>query len=391
MNGTLFRSALALGLILTPLAAQDPPAQSDVQQVLPPEQLESLVAPIALYPDSLLSQVLVASTYPLELVEAAQWLQQNPGLTGTDLADAAKQQNWDPSVQALVPFGDVIKRLNSDIRWTTDLGNAFLAQQADVMAAVQRLRARAKDSGKLTDTQQQKVVTENQDGQTAIEIQPADPQVIYVPVYNPAFFWDPYPLWPWPPLFYPGIGIGWQWGFGINLGFYFGGCCGWGGWGWGPGWFNHSIIVNNHFFHRYNFREFHGSEFHANSAWVHNPEHRGAVPYPRSVAPRFQEQANRARMQPGRISGPATGARANPGLRSLSQPNQPRANNHSAFGGVASGSRARVQSDHGYSSLGSSRSAPVFRGGGSSGGSRPSGGFGGGRPAGGGAPRGRGR
>lgn len=385
MNGPLY--AMVLGLLAVPIVAQDPPGQSadqfssDVQQVLPPEQLESLVAPIALYPDSLLSQVLVASTYPLELVEAAQWMQQNPGLTGPALADAAKQQNWDPSVQALVPFGDVIKRLNSDIGWTTDLGNAFLAQQADVMAAVQRLRARAKDSGKLTDTQQQNVVTENQDGQTAIEIQPADPQVVYVPVYDPGYFWNEYPLWPWPPLFYPGIGIGWQWGFGVNLGFYFGGCCGWGGWGWGPGWFNHSIMVNNHFFHRYNFREFHGSDFHASSAWVHNPEHRGAVPYPRSVAPRFQGQANRARMQQQNVSG----GRVNPGSRSLSQPNQPRANNHSAFGGVSSGSRARVQSDHGYSSLGSSRSAPVFRGGGGFGGGRPAGGFGGG------APRGRGR
>lgn len=377
MYGPLYRTVTVLGLLFVPLVAQEPPAQpSDqsppaAQQLLPPEQLESMVAPIALYPDSLLSQVLVASTYPLELVEANQWLQQNSGLTGTALVDAAKKQNWDPSIQALVPFPDVIKRLNSDIRWTTDLGNAFLAQQADVMAAIQRLRARAKDSGKLTNTPQQQVVTETQNGETAIEIQPTNPQVIYVPTYDPGYFWDPYPLWPWPPLFYPGIGIGWSWGFGINLGFYFGGCCGWGGWGWGPGWFNHTIIVNNHFFHRYSFAEFHGSEFHANSTWVHDPAHRGGVPYPRAIASRYQGAASAARMQ----------SRPNPSsVRSnLSKPEEPRANNHSAFGGVSNGSKARVQSDHGFSSLGSSRAAPAPR----MGGAAPR--------AGGGGARGRGR
>src|SRR5271163_1772808 len=153
--------AIACAVMMIPAVAQDQPAA----QTLSPEQLESMVAPIALYADSLLSQVLVAATYPLEVVEAQQWLQQNAALKGTALTDAAKTQSWDPSIQALVAFPDVIKRLNEDVRWTTDLGNAFLAQQADVMAAIQRLRAKAKDSGKLTDTPQQKVVTENKDGQ----------------------------------------------------------------------------------------------------------------------------------------------------------------------------------------------------------------------------------
>src|SRR5689334_1619485 len=122
--------------------AQNPPPDS---QAAAPEtttftadQLNDMVAPIALYPDGLLSQILVACTYPLELVEAQQWLKENSGLSGTQLTDAAKQQSWDPSVQALVPFPEVIDRLNQDIRWTRDLGNAFLAQEADVMAAVQR-------------------------------------------------------------------------------------------------------------------------------------------------------------------------------------------------------------------------------------------------------------
>lgn len=361
-----FRCIAMVSVLMVPALAQD---QQAAPEKLSPEQMESLVAPIALYPDSLLSQVLVASTYPLEVVEAQQWLQQNSSLTGTALTDAAKKQSWDPSVQALVAFPDVVKRLNEDIRWTTDLGNAFLAQQADVMAAVQRLRAKARDSGKLKDTPQAKVVTEDQNGQSAIEIEPTDPQVVYVPVYNPAYFWGPpYALYPWPPLFYPGIGIGWGWGPGINLGFYFGGCCGWGGWGWGFGWFGGGIFVNNHFFHRYGFREFHGSEFHATSAWVHNPEHRGAVPYPRGVASRYQGAAMRNEARPS-----AAAVRSN---MARSSANQAHPNNHSAFGGVNNGSKARVQSDHGFSSLGSARTAPAFHGGGRPGGA-------GGRPGGG--------
>jgi hypothetical protein len=186
-----------------------------------------LVAPVALYPDGLLSQVLVASTYPLEVVEAQQWLQRNSTLHGTQLTDAAKEQSWDPSVQALVVFPDVLNRLNQDIRWTTDLGNAFLAQQADVMAAVQRLRTSAQANGRLTSTPQQTVNMETQGGQPAIVIQPANPDVLYVPVYDPAYIWGP-PLWGYyPSLYYPAFGFGW--GPAINIGFCFGG---WGGWEW---------------------------------------------------------------------------------------------------------------------------------------------------------------
>ena len=356
-------------LLMVPCAlalfSQDQPAAPAEQQTLNPQQLESMVAPIALYPDSLLSQVLVASTYPLEVVEAQQWLDQNRSLTGTALMDAAKTQNWDASVQALVAFPDVVKRLNSDIRWTTDLGNAFLAQQTDVMAAVQRLRASAKESGKLTDTPQEKVVTEDQNGQAAIEIQPTDPQVVYVPTYNPAYFWGP-PVYPWPGLYYPGIGIGWGWGPGINLGFYFGGCCGWGGWGWGPGWFGGGIFVNNSFFHRYGFHDFHGDGAFGRSAWAHDPGHRGGVPYPRAVQSRYGGGANVRGA--GRPSPEAV--RSNMARPSA---NEARPNNHSAFGGVNNGSNARVQSDHGFSSMGSQRTAPAFHGGGA-----PRGGGGGG-------------
>jgi 2-keto-3-deoxy-L-rhamnonate aldolase RhmA len=154
----------------TPALAQAPP------QLLTADQLDTLVAPVALYPDPLLSQVLAASTYPLEVVEAEQWLQQNQNLHGQHLMDAAKRQNWDPSVQALVAFPTALNLLNSDISWTTDLGNAFLAKQADVMASIQRMRARAQANGKLASTPQQVVTTQTQGRQNAVVIQPANPR-----------------------------------------------------------------------------------------------------------------------------------------------------------------------------------------------------------------------
>jgi hypothetical protein len=177
--------AIVCALILAPgdavfVLAQDAPPPP-VQAPLAPDQLDSLVAPIALYPDPLLSQILVAATYPLELVQADQWLQRNPGLTGPALTEGAQQQNWDPSVQALVIFPDLVKRLTSDITWTTNLGNAFLAQQGEVMDAVQRMRARAQQAGKLASTPQQQVIQTTDGGQPVIEIEPADPAVIYVP------------------------------------------------------------------------------------------------------------------------------------------------------------------------------------------------------------------
>lgn len=291
-------SSLCAGLMLlypvgAPLFAQDqqppppPPqqAQAPAAPLLAPDQLNNLVAPIALYPDALLSQVLVAATYPLEIVEAGQWLQQNRNLAGSQLVDAARQQNWDPSIQALVVFPDVIGRLNSDIRWTTDLGNAFLSQQPDVMNAVQRLRAQARAAGKLNSNAQQTVTTQQQDGQTAIDIQPANPNVVYVPAYNPEYIWGPPVYGFYPPLFYPGFGFGFGFGPGIYLGGFFGGL-GFGGWGWGPNWFGGSIFVNGFFFNHYGFRGYGG--FAGRGVWAHDPLHRGGVAYPNQrVASRF--------------------------------------------------------------------------------------------------------
>ncbi len=278
------------------------PAQQQGAPLLSPDQLDNLVAPVALYPDPLLGQVLAASTYPLEVVEASRWLQQNRNLQGAQLMQAARQQNWDASVAALVAFPDVMNLLNNDIQWTTDLGNAFLGQQADVMAAVQRMRARAQANGRLRSTAQETVTTDTQNGQTAIQIQPADPQVIYVPVYQPEYIWGP-PLWgAYPALWYPpafGFGFGFGWGPGIYMSAFFPGWLGWGGWGWGCGWFGGGLglFVNVGFFNRWGFGGYGGyggyGRFGAGyaggrMAWAFNPAHRLGVAYPnRAVAARY--------------------------------------------------------------------------------------------------------
>jgi uncharacterized membrane protein YgcG len=293
-----FRQGISIGCVLamagmgTAMAQQPvpPPAQAQAQaQPLAPQQLDNLVAPIALYPDPLLGQVLAASTYPVELVEASQWLQSNSGLQGQQLTDAARQQTWDASVQAMVAMPDVLTKLNQDIRWTTDLGNAFLAQPADVMAAVQRMRSRAQSNGRLQSSQQETVTTANQNGQSAIEIMPADPQVIYVPTYDPTYIWGAPAYGYYPSLFYPSYG----WGFypGYNIGLFFGGWGGWGyggwGWGWGPNWFGGGLFVNAGFFGHYGYRGYGGyggyglagAGFRGTAAWAHDPSHRLGVGY----------------------------------------------------------------------------------------------------------------
>src|SRR5580704_10507441 len=162
------------------------------------DQLDSLVAPIALYPDPLLAQTLAASTYPLELIQLQQWLAKNPGLKDKALADAVAKQPWDPSVQAMAALPDVVKRLADDIQWTTDLGNAFLAQENDVMDAVQRMRKKAKDTGNFKSNEQQKVETKAIESKSVIVVEPANPQVVYVPSYDPVVVYGP-PIYPYPP------------------------------------------------------------------------------------------------------------------------------------------------------------------------------------------------
>jgi len=233
------------------------------------DQLDGLVAPIALYPDPLLSQVLVAATYPLEIVEANQWLQRNAGLAGPALTQAAQAQNWDPSVQALVMFPDVLKHLTEDINWTTSLGNAFLTQQADVMGAVQHMRLSAQQQGKLTTTPQQQVATTTEGGQPTVVITPTNPEVIYVPEYDPYWVWGPAAYYPYPGWYpwYPRRS-GFFFGAGIGIGGFFGvGWGGWGGWGWHPSWGNRTVIVNNNFIRRNNFNSAHFDNRTGRSNW----------------------------------------------------------------------------------------------------------------------------
>ena len=336
-----------------------PPAGAEPGAPMSAQQLDDLVAPIALYPDPLLGEVLAASTYPMEIAEAEQWVRDHPSWKPSKLMDKAKKENWDPSIQGLVAFPDVLARLTQNIGWTTQLGNAFLAQQADVMQAVQRMRAQAQAKGTLHSTPQETVTTQNQGGQTVIDIEPANPDVWYVPNYNPAYIWGP-PVWGfYPPLFYPGIDFGLVWDPGIDLGLYFGGWggWGWGGWGWAPNWFGGNIFIDHSFFHRYGFQHFHneGGPL-GSSVWTHNPEHRLGVPYAnREVAGRFAangafgrapaQNLNRGRSAPQqRFGNPSFEQRGWTG-------------NHSVFGGYHDGGMTRMQSDHGFSSMGAGRTS----------------------------------
>src|SRR3954462_2610488 len=169
---------------------------------IPSEQLDSLVAPIALYPDPMLAQTLAASTYPLEIIQLRQWLEKNKGLKDKALADAVAKETWDPSIQALAALPDVVKRLADDIQWTTDLGNAFLAQQSEVMDAVQRMRQKAQGTGALASNQQQRVETQTVESKSVIVIEQSSPEVVYVPSYNRRVV-SGAPASPSPPIYYP--------------------------------------------------------------------------------------------------------------------------------------------------------------------------------------------
>jgi uncharacterized protein DUF3300 len=276
--GVTLASTLSVGLV-----AGQAPAPVDQSSPIPPDQLDSLVAPIALYPDPLLAQTLAASTYPLEVLQLQQWLARNPGLKDKALADAVAQQPWDPSVQALAALPDVVKRLADDIQWTTDLGNAFLAQEADVMHSVQRMRQKAHAKGNLVSTPQQTVETQVVDSQPVIVIEQSSPDVVYVPSYNPTVVYGA-PAYPYPPIYYPPYSYGWfpgagalAFGTGVALGAAWGG-----GWGWGANWGDADININrNNSFNR------NANITGTGNRWQHNVAHRGGAPY------RDQATANR--------------------------------------------------------------------------------------------------
>src|SRR2546430_1204588 len=252
---------------------------------IPNDQLDSLVAPIALYPDELLAQVLAASTYPLEIMQLQQFLAKHKDLKDKGLTDAVMKQNWDPSVQAMAALPDVVKRLADDIQWTTDLGNAVLAQQSDVMDAVQRMRAKAKDTGNLKSNEQMKVETQVIENKSVVVIQQSNPEGVYVPSYNPTLVYGP-PVHPYPPVAYPppgyyAAGMAISFGVGMAIGAAWGG----GGWccnsGWGSN--NNININNNNTFVNNSNRQNNISNTSGNrtgnNSWQHNSQHRGGTPY----------------------------------------------------------------------------------------------------------------
>jgi hypothetical protein len=366
-----------------------------------PDQLDSLVAPIALYADPLLAQTLVASTYPLELIQLQQWLEKNKGLKDKALADAVAKQPWDPAIQSMAAFPDVVKRLGDDIQWTTDLGNAFLDQQADVMEAVQRMRKKAQGTGALATSEQQKVETQVVDQKTVIVVQPTNPEVIYVPTYNPTVVYGP-PVYPYPPVYYPPppppgayfATAAISFGVGMAMGAAWGGSCCHCGWGGN----NVNINVNNNFNRNANINTG------GNNNWQHNSQHRGGAPYSnKATASKYGGQArgdsrqssgrggaapsNRAAGGAGGAGGAGVSNRAGGGAggggdfggsRGASPSASSR--NSGGFGGGSggySGSSAKASSSRGASSMSSSR------GGGGGGGGGGRGGGGGGRGGGG--------
>jgi uncharacterized membrane protein YgcG len=223
---------------------QDPAQASQGQQYIQqtPEQLEQLVAPIALYPDSLVAQILAASTFPEHVVEADQWVQAHPDLKGHALAQAVDQQPWDPSVKALTAFASVLGNMDKNLSWTSSLGDAYYNQEQDVMDAVQVMRQRAQEAGKLKNTEQQTVTSQD----STIIIEPASPDVVYVPEYDPwLVYGDRIEAWPgW--YEYPGIwydGLYPSYGVGFGIGFY--GGYGWGWHHWGSDWHHRSITYDH--------------------------------------------------------------------------------------------------------------------------------------------------
>ena len=291
----LFHGVIALmgfALISTASAqeAQQPVMTTTTDQpaaTLPPQELDSLVAPIALYADQLLAQTLAASTYPLEVIQLQQWMEKNKNLKGQELAAAVAKQPWDPSVQGLVQYPDVVQRMAGNIPWMTDMGNAFLAQQSDVMDAVQRMRAKAQGTGNLKTSAQQVVQTQTvSSGKQVIEIAPASPEVVYVPSYDPVVVYGPPPpAYPYYPYTYPGYvpGTALVWGAGIAIG-----AAVWGNWGgsWGNcNWGGGSVNINNNFNYNKNVNR---GQIGQGGGWQHNPKHRGNAPYgDRNTANKF--------------------------------------------------------------------------------------------------------
>lgn len=313
-----------------------PPADEAPYAKLSKDQLDRLVAPIALYPDALVAQILTAATFPSEVVDAENWLKAHPGLSAGDLANQVNSQSWDPSVKALVQYPSVLENLASNLGWTSELGDAYYNQSEDVMKAVQEMRKKAKKAGNLKSSPQEKV--EENDGDVTIE--PANPQVVYVPAYDPWAVYG-YPIAPWPYwVDVPGVwwgGPGLYFGVGFPIAPFFGFGWGWGGWGldwhhWGV--FYHGAPYYAHgpaFFDR-------GRYYGGHPGFGHPGPYRGFMG-PRGGYRGFQAPADR-----GLRSGPFTGV--------------------GRGGGVSRGFSARGQSSFGGGFHGGGFGGGGFHGGG---------------------------
>ena len=342
------------------------------------EQLDQLLAPIALYPDSLLTQMLMASTYPLEVAKASSWVKQNKELKGDALTKALEKQGWDPSVKSLVNFPQILQLMDDKLDWTQKLGDAFLAQQKDVLATVQTLRAKALEAGNLKTTRDQKVVVEQ--NPQIILIQQASPEVIYVPAYNPTVVYGvwAYPAYPPYPVYPPGyavgaVAIGVAWGYAWGHSNYHGGDV------------NINYNQNTNINHNINRDKYQGSGQGGQSGsgkWQHDPSHRQGVAYKDSATAKQYGQgtgrqtpsSNEARGygdrggaagQAGSLDRGAKGGTGQAGAAGGG-------GRDNAFSGSGSGSKDRAASDRGQTSRASGG------GGGGGGGSRGGGGRGGG-------------
>jgi hypothetical protein len=369
------------------------------------EELDQILAPIALYPDELLSQVLMASTYPLEVVQAERWAKQNKSLKGDALADALEKQDWDPSVKSLVNFPDVLTMMSEKLDWTQKLGDAFLEQQKQVMDTVQKLRQKADEAGNLKTTSEQKVIVEKET--KTIVIEPANPQTVYVPTYNPTVVYGAWWYPSYPPYYYypPGYVAGGallSFGVGVAMGAAWG--YAWGGCNWHGGDVdidvNRNTNINNNI-DRGKYKDKVGTGQGGKGNWQHNPEHRKGASYrDQATAQKFNKASTREATQAresfrgraeqgsrdlskggaGQLGGGQGGqqrAGDRAGGSASSRENVQRGGRDSAFGGEQRGSEARQQSSRGSSSRQSMSSGSGSRGGG--GGSRGGGGGGGGR------------
>ena len=272
-------AALLLTVLqIAPARAQAPPtaAPDQSQQLLKPEELDQLVAPIALHPDALLAEILMASTYPLEVVQADRWATANKSLKGDQLKAEVDKQSWDDSVKSLVPTPSVLAMMSSQLEWTQKLGDAVLAQQPDVMDAIQRLRSKAQANNKLTSTKEQTVSVTQQQNKQVIVIEPAVPDTVYVPYYDPAVVYGEWPYSAYQPYYFPpplgyvpgamlatglAFGAGYAVGRWASGGNYWGGGCNWGG---GNINVNRPVNINN---------------IGSGNTWQHNPTHRQGVQY----------------------------------------------------------------------------------------------------------------